>query len=221
MSNISRIALDLSLYLVANRPSFQNERLFFSKIRRAVRGGVSCVQLRDHTSDFKTALKTAKALKAVLGRTPLFINTRHSFEIAQAVHADGVYLEESIPYSEARKYLGAKAIIGVPVKTLEDVHAVKLNPDIDYLSVKIAPSKRTCPRNNAIWGLDGLRTIRASLPHRIVVIGGLNLECAESAYREIRPDDGIAMAGGIMAEDDPYQTAKKIQAICRRIRGDA
>ncbi len=47
-----RLHCDLSLYLVANRPSFQDERLFFSKIQEAVRGGVSCVQLRDHRSDY-------------------------------------------------------------------------------------------------------------------------------------------------------------------------
>ena len=42
------IPFDLSLYLVANRPSFQDESLFFSKIMSAVKGGVSCVQFRDH-----------------------------------------------------------------------------------------------------------------------------------------------------------------------------
>jgi|GEM_PF-5674166 len=51
-----RLFYNLSLYLVANRPSFQDESLFFLKIQEAVRGGVSCVQLRDHKSDYPTCL---------------------------------------------------------------------------------------------------------------------------------------------------------------------
>lgn len=226
MSTFSRLAFslrqptfDLSLYLVANRPSFQDEHLFFTKIQKAVKGGVSCVQLRDHTSDFSTTLKTARQLKNILGNTPLFINTLKACEMAQAVCADGVYLEERVSYAEARKLLGKKAMIGIPVKTMEDVNAARFEPHIDYLSVKIAPSKKTCPRNDAIWGIEGLRTIRALLPSRIVAIGGLHLECVETVYRELRIDDGIAMAGGLMAEDDPYQTAQKIQSVCQKIRG--
>ena len=50
-------------------------------------------------------------------------------------------------------------------------------------------------------------------PYRVVAIGGLNLHLAASIYRELRPGDGIAMAGGIMNERDPYSTAQKIRAI--------
>ncbi len=59
-----------------------------------------------------------------------------------------------------------------------------------------------------------------SISHRIVAIGGLNLECAESIYRELRSDDGIAMAGGLMEENDPCITAQKIQAIRQKDRGN-
>lgn len=214
-----QIPFDLSLYLVANRPSFQDETLFFSKIMAAVQGGVSCVQLRDHASDFATAVKTAKRLKNMLRGVPLFINTLKPFEMVQAVGADGIYLEEQIPYSEARKLLGKKAIIGAPVRTMKDISAFGQTKEVDYLSVKISPSKRTCPRNDQLWGMNGLRNIRSILPHRIVAIGGLHLGCAESVYRELHLDDGIAMAGGLMEENDPCLTAKKIQEIRKKTKG--
>jgi thiamine-phosphate pyrophosphorylase len=214
-----RLPFDLSLYLVANRPSFQDENLFFSKIMASVKGGVSCVQLRDHKSDFATTLKTATHLKNMLRGVPLFINTLKPFEVVQAIGADGIYLEEQFSHSEARKLLGKKVIIGVPVKTMEEVLAIGQTSEIDYLSVKISPSKRTCPRNDQLWGMEGLRSIRSTLRHRIVAIGGLNLECAESVYRELHLDDGVAMAGGLMEESDPCITAQKIQAIRQRIRG--
>src|SRR6267154_2384378 len=81
-----RLPFDLSLYLVANRPSFQDESQFFSKIMKSVKGGVSCVQLRDHKNDFATTLKTAARLKKMLQYEgiPLFINTLKLIEVAQA-----------------------------------------------------------------------------------------------------------------------------------------
>lgn len=213
-----RLLCDLSLYLVANKPSFQDEHLFFSKIQEAVQGGVSCVQLRDHNSDYPTSLKIASRLKEMLGKTPLFINTLESVKLAQSIEAEGVYLEEGISHSQARNLLGEKAIIGVPVKNMSEVFAAGQTNVIDYLSVKVSPSKRTCPKNNVLWGVEGLREIRKVSPHRIVAIGGLNLDCVESIYRDLHSDDGIAMAGGLMAEDDPYITAQKIQAILKKIR---
>jgi hypothetical protein len=50
--------------------------------------------------------------------------------------------------------------------------------------------------------------VRRFTPHRIVAIGGLNLDCAATVYRILRWDDGIAMA-----EEDPCLTAQKIQAM--------
>lgn len=210
---------NLSLYLVANRPSFQDECLFFSKIREAVRGGVSCVQLRDHESSYSTSLEIASRLKKILGRVPLFINTLESIKLAQSINADGVYLEEGISHSEARRILGEKAIIGIPVKTMDDVAAASQTNAIDYLSVKVSLSKKTCPRNDILWGIEGLGSVRLLSPHRIVAIGGLNLDCVEAIYRDLRADDGIAMAGGLMGEDDPCLTAQKIQSIREKIRG--
>lgn len=51
-----------------------------------------------------------------------------------------------------------------------------------------------------------------------IPIGGLNLSCVEPVYRELRSDDGIAMAGGLMDEEAPDITAQKIQAIRQKIR---
>jgi hypothetical protein len=75
-----RLHCDLSLYLVANQPSFSDKHVFFSKIQDAVRGGLSCVQLRDHQSDYPASLKIASRLKELLKEVPLFINTLESIK---------------------------------------------------------------------------------------------------------------------------------------------
>lgn len=213
-----RLSLDLSLYLVANRPSYPDEDLFISKIMNAVKGGVSCVQLRDHQSDLDKTIQTTLRLKNMLKGTPLFVNTLKPFEVAEAVEAEGIYLEDKFSPSEARNRLGPEVIIGIPVKTIEDVLAVQGTNEIDYLSVKIYASKKTCSKNDQLWEMDGLRKVRAISRHRIVAIGGLNLECVESVYRELHVDDGIAMAGGLMDEASPSSTAQKIQAIRQKVK---
>lgn len=211
---MSVIPFDLSLYLVANRPSFHDENLFFSQVKRAVEGGVTCVQLRDHVNGFYHTYKTAQRLKEMMKphRVSFFVNTLHPFVLAEAVKADGVYLEERFSYAEARKMLGPHKILGVCVKTKSDVLSVLQAREIDYVSVKISPSNHTCPYNDRIWGWRGLRWIRGVLPQRIVAIGGLTLARAEAVYKILHATDGIAMAGGLMREEDPRVTAQRIQA---------
>lgn len=213
---VERLFCNLSLYLVANRPSFQDEQLFFLKIREAVRGGVSCVQLRDHRTSYPANLKVANRLKEMLSGVPLFINTLESIKVAQSVCAEGVYLEEGACHFEVRRILGERIVIGIPVKTMDEVIAASQTNTVDYLSVKVSPSKKTSPKDDAVWGIEGLRKVRLLSPHRIVVIGGCNLDSAEATYRELRADDGVAMSGGLMDENDPYLTAQKIQFIRRQ-----
>jgi thiamine monophosphate synthase len=98
------------------------------------------------------------------------------------------------------------------------VRALENANRIDYISVKVSPSKKTCPRNDQLWGLEALRKVRSIIPYRIVAIGGLNVSSVESVYRELRSCDGIAMAGGLMDEESPRITAQKIQSILQKIR---
>jgi thiamine-phosphate pyrophosphorylase len=213
-------AFDLSLYLVANRPSFRSDDSFFSKISQCLEGGVSCIQLRDHTSDFKTAVKTATHLKKMMEGTnaSFMLNTNHLIEVAATVLPDGVYLEENISPSEVRKRLGENPIIGVPVQTMDEVLAAEQNREIDYLSVKVGASKNTSQNNYLLWGFQGLEQVRTISTHRIVAIGGLNIDTAPFAYKRLRPHDGIAMAGGLMDEKNPKEVAQKIQEI-KRLQG--
>ncbi|HEY2810430.1 MAG TPA: thiamine phosphate synthase [Rhabdochlamydiaceae bacterium] len=215
-----RLPARLSLYLVANRPSFKEESAFFWKVRRAVEGGVTCVQLRDHESDFSTALKTADQMRNILKDTPLFINLRDpskSIKAAQEVGAEGVYLEEPFSPAEARKNLGHKAIIGIPVKTLNAIFEANQCRCVDYVSVKVFASKRTCPKNDNLWEMEGFYKALNNARHPIVAIGGLESYHARSFYKELRKGDGMAMAGGLMGQEDPYFTACEIAAIQQQV----
>ncbi|MCE5318198.1 MAG: thiamine phosphate synthase [Parachlamydia sp.] len=200
--------VNLSLYLVADKPSYPDERLFFSKIKSAVRGGVSCIQLRDYRSNRNSIIQTAKRLKEIIPDIPLFINTPDSFDIAQAVEATGVFIEDAFA-AKAKEILEANFFVGVSVRTGSDLlHAAKISA-IDYISVKVSRSRR-CPQNDHLWGIKGLELIRKISSHRIVAIGGLCAKSSEAIYQVLDSNDGIAMGGGLMDVDNPYLVAQEI-----------
>jgi len=206
-----RLFFDPTLYLIANRPSFQDEHLFFSKVMQAVKGGVTCVQYRDHESDPINILKTAALLRTMLKDVALFINTLKCFEVAQVVGADGVYLEEPFSYSEARKILGQKQIIGIPARSVSDVLALGQTTDVDYLSVKIGLSTRTCTKNYQIIEMEEVQKMCAASPYKIVLTGGQNLSTVKVLSPELRGVVGHAMASGLMMAADVERTAQEIR----------
>lgn len=208
-------SLDLSLYLIANRLDFSSEEHFFSQILSSVKGGVSCVQLRDFRSDRGAVLETAKSLKGLLSakKIPFFLNTPKVLEIAKEVGVDGVYLEEPISILKARQTLGKEAIIGVPVKTLDDVIVMNKTDLIDYISIEVFPSKRAGAQNDYLWGIDGLKTIRKISPHRIIAIGAFDKKSAASLYPILQKCDGIAMEESLLKAKSPHILAKKLRSL--------
>ncbi len=207
--------VNLSLYLIADRPSIKDENRFFFNVEAAVVGGVTCVQLRDFESDFETIVMTAKRLKKMLNNhgVPLMINTSHLIKVVQAVECDGIYLEQQFSSSQIRQLFGRTMILGMPVKTMDDVLAAEQNSDIDYISVKIYPSKHTNPKEVQVWGIPGLEKVCSVSKHRIVAVGGITLDNAASVYRLVGPHGGSGLAGNLLKGDNPRAMAEQMQAI--------
>lgn len=182
---------NLSLNLVANRPSFQEETLFFRRIREAVQGRVSY----DDQRDFHTILSMASRLKGMLKGTPLFINTKYAYEMVDAVQAEGIYLEEHTSISR-------KVHLGAFTNTLQET--------TDYLIINIWPLLHTSTRNDHLWGIRGLKKVKAT------VIGSVSLMNVHCIYPELRLRDGAVMASGLMQEKYPHITAQKIQSLRQR-----
>ena len=206
--------IDLSFCLVTERRQAPNDEIFLKKAVRAIEGGVSCIQLRDSTEDLQISLKSALRLKERLaGTAPLIINNR--VDVALAVKAEGVHLgQRDFPVAEARRLLGMRSIIGLTVETLEDVERAE-NLDVDYLGVQLFPSKNTKPNSQFLWGLEGLKKIKALSRHRILTIGGIdlnNLPSIASVIDLTKHQDGVAMVGALWRADDPYFMAKAIRA---------
>ena len=213
-----RYPVDLSLYLVTHRPSVTDDATFIDKVIQGVRGGVTCVQLRECDRDRSSSFKRAMALKEKLRLLgiPLIINDH--IEVVLAAQAEGIHLgQNDFPCYEARRLLGPQAIIGLTVNRWADVVEAE-KWDIDYLGVQVFPSRYTKPESLTEWGVEGVRKIRAFSRHRIVTIGGLTLENLSPVYQELNQQgDGIAMVGELWRSHDPASVAKQIRALFHRL----
>ncbi len=198
---------DPMLYLVTD-PELTRGRAVKDIVKTAVAGGVTAVQLREKTASTRVFIEKAEELLEILKDTgvPLIINDR--VDVALAVGVDGVHLGQSdMPYSTARRILGAGAIIGVSVDSVDD--AVSLSGrGIDYFGVSPIFATGTKPDHAPPLGLEGLRAIRESVPEPLIAIGGINAENAADVIAA--GADGIAVVTAITLAEDPTIAAKEL-----------
>jgi thiamine-phosphate pyrophosphorylase len=147
------------------------------QVERLIAGGAKFIQLREKYAapqDFFEAAKAALKI-ARLKDVKIIINDR--VDIALALKADGVHLgQDDLPPEQARKILGAAAIIGFSTHTLaQALEAVKL--PIDYLAIGPVFATRTKENPAEVVGLDMIRKIREQVgDFPIVAIGGVNFD---------------------------------------------
>lgn len=85
--------VDYSLYLVTDStPAILGDKDICHVVEAAVKGGVTCVQFRDKTSDTAVLVDVARQLHEVTRRynVPLLINDR--IDVALAVGCEGVHI---------------------------------------------------------------------------------------------------------------------------------
>jgi thiamine-phosphate pyrophosphorylase len=200
------------LYFVTDR-GLCGEKALAEVILHAIRGGASCVQLREKDVSTRFFVEEALRIKALMApfQVPLIINDR--LDVALAIGADGVHVgQEDMPYQTARRLMGPRAIIGLSVETWEDVERAELL-DCDYLGVSPVFATPTKTDTKEPWGLDGLARIRAFSRHLLVAIGGLHAGNAEAVVRA--GADGVAVVSAICASPDPFQASGELAGIIR------
>jgi thiamine-phosphate pyrophosphorylase len=198
--------IDLSLYLVTDRGLSQG-RSTVNVVRAAVRGGVTCVQLREKHCSAREFIAEARAVKELLDsletRVPLIINDR--IDIALAVDADGVHIGQSdMPLADARRLVGQSMIIGVSAESVED--AVRAEAEgADYLGVSPIFATPTKTDTAPPLGMDGVRSIRAAVSLPLVGIGGIHAGNAAAVIRA--GADGVAVVSAIVSAGCPKSAA--------------
>jgi len=200
------------LYLVTDRDLCLGRPLE-EVVLQAVRGGASMVQLREKRASTRFFVEEAQQIKQLLAPygVPLIINDR--VDVALAVGADGVHIgQDDMPYPLARRLLGAQAIIGLSVETVEQVLEAEAY-DVDYLGVSPIFATPTKTDTKGVWGLEGLAQVRQLSHHRLVAIGGLN---ATNVAQVVQAGaDAIAVVSAVCSAPDPQRAAEEL---CRIIQ---
>ena len=179
-------------------------------VAAAVRGGATCVQLREKQLDTRPFVERARALKALLAPlgVPLIINDR--LDVALAAGADGVHVGQSDLPPENVRRLMPHALIGLSVENPEQVRATADMP-VDYLGVSpvfSTPSKQdTAPA----LGLEGLRAMRALTDLPLIAIGGIDLNNAAQVLAA--GADGLAVVRALCAAPDPAAAAQALRQL--------
>ncbi|MCK9229360.1 MAG: thiamine phosphate synthase [Syntrophales bacterium] len=198
------------VYLVTDR-GLCGGRSLADVVLEAVRGGVSCVQLREKTFSTRDFVAEALAVRELLRPfpVPLIINDR--IDVALAGGADGVHIGgDDMPYDVARRLMGERAIIGVSVETWDDVEYFQ-GRDVSYIAASPVFATPTKTDTGRPWGLEGLRAIKSFSRHPLVAIGGIN----ESNAREVveAGADSLAVVSAVCAADDPEKAARRLRDI--------
>ena len=197
----------LRLYAVTDR-AWVGEQTLPQQVEAALKGGATCVQLREKDLGDAAILAEALEISALCKRygVPFILND--NVALARQCGADGVHLgQEDMDPAEARRILGPEAIIGVSAHNVAE--AKKAFADgADYLGCGAMFPTHTKTDTNVI-SRQVLADVCASVPIPVVAIGGIHREnllqlagCGEA---------GIAVISAIFAQPD-------IEAACRELR---
>ncbi|MEN0001922.1 MAG: thiamine phosphate synthase [Pseudomonadota bacterium] len=175
-------------------------------VQRAVKGGVTCVQLRDKSASTARLMALGRAVKSALEGTgvPLIVND--DLDAAIACGADGVHLGQSDADARlARDIVGPDKIIGVTCETAAHVRAIDASR-IDYLGIGTVFSTQTKPDHSDPIGMAGLAALCALSPLPTVAIGGLKPHHRHAVFEA--GADGLAIVSAICGQRDPQAAAR-------------
>nr|WP_281379662.1 thiamine phosphate synthase [Flexivirga oryzae] len=189
------------------------ERGVVDTVRRALAGGVTTVQLRDHDATTRELHETARQLRALTrdAGVPFIVDDR--LDIALAVGADGVHLGQSDLHPvDARRVAGPGLVIGHSVSCIEEIEAVGEWPEgtVDHLGVGPVFATPTKPNAAAPLGIDGVREVLVGCELPAVAIGGI--KGSHVAPLRAAGAAGVAVVSAVCAAPDPAAAARELLA---------
>ena len=185
----------------------KSEEVLYDKVKMALEGGVTILQLRAKNLDNEDFIKEAKVIKELTKQygVPFIIND--NVEVAKAVDADGVHIgQDDMSITDARQILGDDKIIGVSAHNV--LEAVEAEKNVaDYLgsgAVFVTETKKDVSNLSK----EELKRICESVSIPVVAIGGIGEHNAQ--LLEGTKISGIAVSSAIFASDD-------IDAACQNL----
>ena len=186
------------LYAVTDR-AWVGRQSLYEQVESALKGGVTCVQLREKELDEAAFLQEAMEISALCKRygVPFFVND--NVEIAIQCHADGIHVgQEDLNAAKVRQRVGESMMIGVSVHSVEEaLEAVKNGADCLGVGAMFSTSTKS---DADVLTMETLREICAAVDIPVVAIGGIDKNnITQLAGTGV---DGVALVSAIFGAED-------------------
>ena len=203
------------LYAVTDR-AWVGDQTLYEQVEAALKGGATCVQLREKELDEGAFLQEAKELCALCRRYSVPFIVNDDVDIAAACGADGIHVgQEDMAAGEVRRRVGKDMILGVSVHTVEEARqAVRDGADYLGLGAVFHTSTKTDAER---MPNETLRAICEAVDVPIVAIGGINrdnlLQLSGSGV------DGVALVSAIFSAEDIEGACRELRALSEQMVG--
>lgn len=197
------------LYAVTDR-AWTGEQTLCEQVEAALKGGVTCVQLREKEMDETAFLQEAKDICALCHRYGVSFIVNDNVDVAIACQADGIHVgQEDMAAGEVRRRVGDAMLLGVSVHTVEEARRAVRN-GADYLGLGAVFPTSTKTDVDQMTN-ETLRAICDAVDVPVVAIGGINrgnlLKLSGSGV------DGVALVSAIFSAEDIEDTCRKLRLL--------
>lgn len=208
------MTFDTTLYFITDSTGFSEEE-FLARVRSALEGGVTILQLREKNRSTRDYIDLAEKVHGLTRgyNVPLIIDDR--VDVMLATDSEGVHVgAEDMPVATARKLIGKEKILGATAKTVEAARKA-YEDGADYLGVgAIYPT--TTKVKTVLTSTETLDAITKAVPIPVNAIGGLNRDNLDV----LKGIDiaGVCAVSAIMKADSPKEAAKELKEAFGRLR---
>ena len=201
------------LYAVTDR-AWTKEKTLLQQVEDAIKGGATCIQLREKELDEQSFLQEAMDMRELCAKyhVPFIIND--NVEIAIKCKADGIHVgQKDMDAYNVRSLVGPDMMIGVSAQSVEQALAAQ-KAGADYLGVG-AVFNTTTKLDACEVPFDTLKAICEAVSIPVVAIGGIN----KSNILELKGSgaDGVALVSAIFAAEDIESECKELLSLSKQM----